>query len=178
MHVYIGSDHGGFELKSQLLPFLETLGYQTTDIGSATLDAADDYPDIAMALDQRLKQDQPSNWRAILICGSGIGMCIAANKLSGVRAVCAIIPEMAYFGRLHNNINVLCLAGLRSNLDSIENITDGNYTDLLDAGMRPANVSEAKRIVHVFLETPTQAKENSRHLRRIDKLTDLENIPH
>lgn len=174
MKVYIGADHAGFQLKEQLRPHIETLGYEVEDIGATTLDPADDYPDIVRTLMEK-QQNHPDEeqFASIMICGSGIGMCMAANKLPGIRAVLSQNPETAFFSRLHNDANVLCLAGLRSNTESIENVTEGNYQNLIDAGMRTANVSEAKRIVQIFLETPTEAKEGTRHKRRLDKIESL-----
>jgi RpiB/LacA/LacB family sugar-phosphate isomerase len=175
MDVYIGADHGGYQIKEQLKPFLRELGYNPIDIGNTEIDPADDYPDVGERLKEAVEQNtDKDNLRAVLICGSGIGMSIAANKIRGVRAVLGGAPENAYFARLHNDANVLCLSGLKSNSTSIERVIDGDYRNLIDAGMTPANLNEAKRIVKVFLETATEAVPGSRHRRRVEKIGKLE----
>jgi len=175
MIVYIGADHGGFKLKSELIKYLRELGHEPVDIGAKELNKSDDYSDIGHALKAKAdQQPDKTDFRAIMICSSGVGMCISANKIFGLRAALCQNPETAYFARLHNDINVLCLAGLRSNTDSIEKVTEGEYSDLIDAGMNTANMNEAKRIAKVFLETETEATEGSRHRRRLDKIIHLE----
>lgn len=175
MTIYLGADHGGFRVKKELISYIKELGYDIADIGSKELNQTDNYPDIALELDKLTQQvSDLEKFRAILICGSGIGMCIAANKIPGVRAATCLNPETAYFARLHNNINVLCLAGLKSNTESIERVTDGDYQNLIDAGMVTANLNESKRIVKVFLETDTEATEGSRHKKRLDTILDYE----
>ncbi len=77
--VTLGADHGGLSLKTDLIPWLESLGYQVTDMGAYSLDPADDYPDFAEAVARAVTSDQAE--RGILICGSGVGACIAANKV-------------------------------------------------------------------------------------------------
>jgi len=175
MDVYIGADHGGFRLKSDLIDYIRELGHQVTDLGAKTLDQGDDYADYAREMQKVVAaRADLTDFRVILICSSGVGMCIAANKINGVRGANCPSPENAYFARLHNDINVLCLSGLRSNTDSIEKVTDGDYQDLIQAGMSTANQNEARRIVKVFLETDTEAAPGTRHRRRLDKIATLE----
>ena len=175
MDIYIGSDHGGFKLKEEIKLYIKELGFKVNDLGAAEFDEYDDYSDTAIQLKQIVvKKSDLRDFRAILICGTGVGMCIASNKIPGVRAALAASPEVAYFSRLHNDINVLCLAGLRSSTESIERVTDGDYQNLIDSGMVTANINESKRIVKVFLETETEAVTNTRHRRRLDKIADME----
>ena len=174
MDVYIGADHGGFKIKEELKPYIQELGHTPIDVGSYQLDAPDDYPDPVLTLKHKLAERAGKDFRAILICGSGIGICMAANKLKHVRAASCLEPIQAFFGRLHNDINTLCLSGLRSNASSIEKVTEGDYTNLIDAGMNVANLNEAKRIVKVFLTTETEASPGSRHRRRLEKIAALE----
>ena len=82
--VALGADHGGLSLKTDLTPWLESLGYRVTDMGAYSLDPDDDYPDFAKAVARVVTSDQAE--RGILICGSGVGACIAANKVPGIRA--------------------------------------------------------------------------------------------
>lgn len=104
MNILIANDHAGFNLKQQLLPFLQTFG-NVTDLG-ADNDGASDYPLYAKLLCEKMTATS----KGILICGSGIGMCIAANRFKYIfSAVCHTIEE-TILARHHNNINVLCLA--------------------------------------------------------------------
>jgi ribose 5-phosphate isomerase B len=102
--ILIASDHAGVELKSQLMKRLPNWDWQ--DLGPEN-SARVDYPDYAEALTQRITSGQAT--RGILICGSGIGMCIAANKINGIRAALVENPIAARLSREHNNSNVLCL---------------------------------------------------------------------
>lgn len=176
--IYIGADHGGFKLKNTLVKYMEQeLNAQVIDLGAYGLDPKDDYPDIVVALKENQQQEDgfdPDQDRAILICSSGVGMCISANKLPGVRGVLVQEPETAFFARLHNNVNVLCLGGLKTDSQSIDKITDGDYANLLDAGMVDVSPRKAKRIVKIFLETETEATPGSRHHRRMNKINTLE----
>ncbi len=106
--VAIGADHGGLELKQQLAPFLSQLGYQVTDCGTFTPDPVD-YPDIAFSV-ARLVSDQ-AVLRGIIIDGAGIGSCMVANKVPGVRAAMCYDATTARNAREHNDANVLTLGG-------------------------------------------------------------------
>ena len=142
--IAIGSDHAGFELKEQIKKLLETEGYAITDFGTNSSDSVD-YPLIAKALATSVSTKNPS--RGILICGTGIGMSIAANKVKGIIAANCFDAETAKLARLHNNSNVLTLGGRILSLDT------------------------AKDIVKVWLETDF---EGGRHQRRIQEIRDLE----
>jgi ribose 5-phosphate isomerase B len=103
----IASDHAGVEMKSRLVAELKKLGYQPDDIGSRDPEAPDDYPDYAHPLAKEVSTGQAK--RGILLCGSGIGMDIVANRYPGVRAALAWEPEIGELSRKHNNSNVLVL---------------------------------------------------------------------
>ncbi len=143
MHIAIGSDHGGFELKHALEKMLDQKGVTYDDFGANSASAVD-YPDIAVAVGQEISSHRAD--AGILICRTGIGMSIAANKIEGVRAALCGTPELARLSRQHNNANVLTLAGDTPSAD-------------------------AAAIANAFLDTPFSGGE--RHKRRIDKIHSL-----
>ncbi|MCX6905973.1 MAG: serine hydroxymethyltransferase [Verrucomicrobia bacterium] len=106
--VAIGADHGGFELKESLRKKLQEHGWMVTDMGAKTKVPSDDYPDFALAVGHSVAEQRHE--AGVLICTSGIGMSMAANKIPGVRAALAGDPETAAFSRRHNNANILCLS--------------------------------------------------------------------
>ena len=106
MRIALGSDHAGFEAKRALLSSLEQAGHQVRDLGPAGTDSVD-YPDYAEAVSREVADGEAE--RGILICGTGIGMCIGANKIAGIRAAKCNDPEEARLSREHNDANVLCL---------------------------------------------------------------------
>ena len=106
MRIALGSDHAGFEAKQALKTALEQGGHQVRDLGPEGTDSVD-YPDYAEAVSREVADGEAE--RGILICGTGIGMCIGANKVAGVRAAKCNDPEEARLSREHNNANVLCL---------------------------------------------------------------------
>ena len=144
MKISIGSDHAGFEQKQQLVDYLAGLGYDVLDHGPDT-DERVDYPDYAVkvAMDVSFKRAD----YGILVCGTGIGMCIFANKIVRVRAANVTIPEFAELARAHNDANVLCLSG------------------------RFIDIDTNKKIVDTFLATEF---EGGRHAQRLAKLLPLE----
>jgi ribose 5-phosphate isomerase B len=103
----IASDHAGVEMKNRLVAELKKLGYQPDDLGSQNADKPDDYPDYAHPLAKEVSTGEVQ--RGILLCGSGIGMDIVANRYPGVRAALAWEPEIGELSRKHNNSNVLVL---------------------------------------------------------------------
>ena len=143
MTIFIGADHRGFKIKEALRPYLKELGYEVVDLGNDHLDEADDYSDFANAVAGKVSQN-PEIDKGILICGSGIGMSIAANKFENVRAAQVDKIEEAILSRKDNNANVLTLSG----------------NDLSE--------SEAKEIVKTWLETPFSKEEKDK--RRIGKI--------
>ena len=109
MNLVIASDHAGFPLKCDIIPWLlEKLNLTATDLGPPSSDSVD-YPDFAGYLCRYLLEKNAE--RGILICNSGIGMSISANRYPGIRAALCLFPEMAFYARHHNNANVLILAG-------------------------------------------------------------------
>lgn len=137
--LYIAADHRGFELKEDLKPFLKEKGVAFEDLGNSVYDPEDNYPDFGRLVAEKISQD-PDNNQGILICGSGIGMAIIANRYKGVRAGSALSPWMAEHGRQSDNINILGLA-----------------SDLTD-------LATAKKIVETFLKTEF-TKEEKYHKR-------------
>lgn len=142
--IYIGSDHAGFGLKEDLKKYLNKLGVAVEDLGNTKLEPLDDYPDYALKVAKKVAQ---TNGEGLLICGSGVGMCITANKVKGVRAVNAYNQAMARASRQHNQANVLCFGG--------------GY-------IKPA---EAKKITKAWLETAYSSE--ARHVRRVKKINKL-----
>jgi ribose 5-phosphate isomerase B len=146
MHVYLGSDHAGYELKNHLVDWLAAAGHEAVDCGPHIYDAQDDYPPFCLRAAERTAADPGS--LGIVIGGSGNGEAIAANKVKGVRAVLVWSEETAALGREHNNANVISV------------------------GARMHTADEATRFVEVFLGTPYSGDE--RHTRRIAMLTGYE----
>lgn len=144
--IYIGSDHAGFSLKEKIKKYLIKLGIDLQDLGAKSLDPKDDYPDFAIAVANKVSKNSGS--LGIIICGTGLGSCIVANKIKGIRATSAWNENTARQARGHLNANVLCLAG------------------------RIQTAKEAKRIVKIWLETKFSGEK--RHLRRIKKINKIE----
>jgi ribose 5-phosphate isomerase B len=144
MRLAIGSDHRGYHLKEQILAILQSKGHEVQDVGASGTESVD-YPDFAALVAKLVSQGAVE--RGILICGSGIGMAITANKFCGVRAAPCNDEVTAEISRRHNDLNVLCLSG-----------------DMLS----PRAV---ERIVEVWITTPF---EGGRHERRIEKIHELE----
>lgn len=145
MKVYLGADHAGYAVKEQLKQLLDKKTISYEDLGTYTADRVD-YPDYAKAVAERVATE--SDALGILICGTGTGMAIAANKIKGIRAVVAYDTSSAMLSREHNDANVLCLRGREFPYDTIESI------------------------VSVWLETPFTGEE--RHVQRLNKITALE----
>ena len=147
MIIYIGADHRGFQLKEKLKQFLVNKGYTVFDKGNDHYDEADDYPEFVSLVAQEIIKD-PDNRRGILICGSGVGIDIAANKFPRVRSALASNADQAFLSRNDTDANVLCLAA-----------------DFLDE-------ETAKKILTVWLMTSFSQEE--RHKRRIRKIGEIE----
>ena len=144
MRIALGSDHAGVELKALIIRELDDREFDYHDFGPST-DSPVDYPDYAARVAESVSSGQFD--RGILICGTGVGMAIAANKVPGIRAAQVTNSDGARLSREHNNANVLTL------------------------GARTTPVIEALKIVDAFLETPFRG---GRHQRRIDKIMALE----
>jgi ribose 5-phosphate isomerase B len=144
MRIAIGSDHRGYDVKRRVHSLLERLGHDVVDVGPHGGESVD-YPDFAFQVAQAVSNGEVE--RGILICGTGIGMCIAANKVPGVRAAPCHDSITAEMSRRHNNANVLCLSA------------DLLGDELID------------RMVRIWLETDF---EGGRHARRVEKITRFE----
>ena len=107
MKIAIASDHAGFPLKQELRPLIEALGHQVTDLGAYKPEPEDDYPDFAEKVGDAIVQNQAE--RAVLICGSGVGVCVAANKIPGVRAGMCHDCYSAHQGVEHDDMNVMVM---------------------------------------------------------------------
>jgi ribose 5-phosphate isomerase B len=142
--VAIGADHGGFEMKEMLEKHLKEKGYQIDDCGTHSAESVD-YPDFALAVAQKVAYGEA--WRGVIVDGAGIGSCMAANKVKGVRAAMCYDHATASNSREHNNANVLTLG----------------------AGLIGNNL--ARQIVDTFLSTEFGG---GRHARRIDKIMAIE----
>lgn len=144
MKIAIGSDHRGYEAKKRIINVLQQLGHEVLDMGTAGKESVD-YPDFAFQVAQAVSEGRVD--RGILICGTGIGMCIAANKVRGVRAAPCHDSITAEMSRRHNDANVLCLSG-----------------DLLGEEL-------IERMVKIWLTTEF---EGGRHARRVEKIMRFE----
>jgi ribose 5-phosphate isomerase B len=144
MKIAIGSDHRGFDAKRRIVALLAQLGHDVLDVGPDGRESVD-YPDFAFQVAQAVSSGRVE--RGILVCGTGIGMCIAANKVAGVRAAPCHDTITAEMSRRHNDANILCLSA-----------------DLLGEDL-------IERTVRVWLETPF---EGGRHARRVEKITRYE----
>ncbi|MBN1192344.1 MAG: ribose 5-phosphate isomerase B [Coriobacteriia bacterium] len=144
MRIHVGADHAGFELKEHVKARLAELGNDVTDVGTYSEESVD-YPDFAAEVARAVARGDADS--GILVCGTGLGMAIAANKVPGVRAVQASDLEVAVMARRHNNANVLTLPG------------------------RYMSPEVADEVVAAFLGTEY---EGGRHQRRIDKISALE----
>jgi len=145
MKIAVGCDHGGLEHKNAIVEHLKEKGHEVTDFGIYE-QVSVDYPDIAKKVTGAIVNGDDE--LGILVCGTGIGMSIAANKVKGIRAAACSEHFSAKYTRMHNNSNVLCLGG------------------------RVIGVGTALELTDLFIDTPF---EGGRHQRRIDKITEIEN---
>ena len=144
MRIAIASDHAGFDQKTQLVPFLQGLGHEVVDMGPETGERVD-YPDYAEKVARAVSAGEAD--RGVLICGTGIGMAVAADKVAGVRAVNCVWPEFAELARRHNDAIVITLSG------------------------RLVTLEENERILKVFLVAEF---EGGRHAQRVAKIMALD----
>ncbi len=120
MEITVGADHAGYDLKVLLVPWLESCGHRAVDVGAYHLEPTDDYPDFAAAVAQRVQSGETK--RGILICGSGVGACISANKVTGIRACLCHDTYTAHQGVEHDDMNVICLGARVIGLDLAKEI--------------------------------------------------------
>ena len=133
--VYIGSDHAGFKVKEQLRKHLGESGCDVTDLGTFTEEPCD-YPDIAREVGEKVKEHDGAF--GVLICGTGIGMAMAANRMRGIRAALTTDENMAELSRKHNNANVLCVGARISTQEMITKMADKFLQTTFDAEERHA----------------------------------------
>ena len=146
MRVAVGMDHGGFPLKEFILEEIRKEGHEPVDVGAFQLDPADDYPDFAEAVGQAILDGRAE--RGVLVCGSGVGACVAANKMKGIRASVCHDHYSAHQGVEHDNMNVLCL------------------------GARIIGPELAVDLIRAFLAAKFSGEE--RHVRRLGKVDAIE----
>jgi ribose 5-phosphate isomerase B len=147
MNIVIASDHAGLILKTKLVPWLETLPHKLMDLGAFVYDSDDDYTDYAEAVAKAIIQGKAA--RGILVCGSGVGASVAANKFKGIYACLCHDSYSAHQGVEHDNMNVLCLGG------------------------RIVGLELAKELVSAFLKAEFSGIE--RYQRRFEKIQAIEN---
>lgn len=146
MKIVIAADHAGFNLKAEVSLIIQNLGYQIEDLGAHAYDPNDDYPDFAELVGKAIADGTAS--RGIIVCGSGVGASVAANKISGVRAAICHDTYSAHQGVEHDDMNVLCLGG------------------------KIIGIELVNEILEAFLSAEFSGEE--RHLRRLDKVLKLE----
>lgn len=146
MRIGIAADHGGFDLKKDLSTRLAAAGHEVVDFGPAKLNAEDDYPDYVVPLAEGVAAGKVE--RGIAVCGSGVGACVAANKVAGVRACLINDHYSAHQGVEHDHMNIICLGG------------------------RVSGVMTAWDYVEAFVAAKFSQEE--RHLRRLSKVAALE----
>jgi len=146
MKVVIAADHAGLPLKAPLVELIESLGHEVVDLGAHEYDKDDDYPDFARYVGQAIQHGQAD--RGVLVCGSGVGASVAANKMAGVRAAVCHETYSAGQGVEHDDMNVLCLGG------------------------RIIGPTQAEQLVRAFLGASYSGEE--RHQRRLEKVLAIE----
>ena len=142
--IVFGSDHAGFEIRDEIISFIKSKGLEVCDCGASEPESVD-YPDVADKVCKAVQSDPSSS--GVLICGTGIGMSIAANKHCGIRAAVCWNEECAELARRHNDANVICL------------------------GARMLTVSEIESVISAYLGA---SFEGGRHERRVNKLNNLD----
>lgn len=145
--IYIGADHRGYNLKEKIKTWLKDWGYEFEDLGNLKFDPEDDYPDYALAVAERISRGI-EEVRGILVCGSGVGIDIASNKVKGIRCGLGFTKEQVKMARKNDDINCLALAA-----------------DFIDE-------EKAKNLIKIFLETPFSGE--AKHKRRIEKISKHE----
>ncbi|MBQ9565713.1 MAG: uracil phosphoribosyltransferase [Synergistaceae bacterium] len=145
MKIAVGCDHAGFVLKGAVTDFLKARGIEVLDCGAFAEEKSDDYPNVAFRVAQVVSEEEIDG--GVLLCGTGVGVAIAANKVYGIRAMACNDPELARMAKAHNNINIITLGG------------------------RVARPEQVPTILGVWLDTPF---EGGRHLQRLNKISQAE----
>ena len=146
MKIALGADHAGFELKQEIAAFLEQRGFDVVDVGAHGFDLLDDYPDFAKLVGEAVADEKVE--RGVLVCGSGVGASIVANKIRGVRAAMCHDTYSAHQGVEHDDMNVLCV------------------------GARIVGVELVRELISTFLGATFTGEE--RHVRRLRKMQAIE----
>ena len=146
MRIAIGADHGGYALKQELTDFLSSLGHRVEDVGAHALEPTDDYPDITAVVAERVASDEAE--RGIMICGSGVGASVAANKVKGVRASVCHDTYSAHQGVEHDDVNLVCI------------------------GAWIIGIAVAKEVLEAFVNAEFSTDPDFR--RRVEKLAEME----
>jgi ribose 5-phosphate isomerase B len=147
MKIALASDHAGYTLKQHLVPYLKNKGHEVVDLGVNTADVPSDYPDVAEAISLAVLEGRAE--RGLLLCGSGVGACIAANKIHGVYAAICHDTYSAHQGVEHDRMNIMCI------------------------GARVIGPALAEELADAFLHAQPSVEE--RHVRRFGKIQTLEN---
>ena len=150
MRIAVAGDHNGFAMKGDMVSHLETAGHQVLDLGPERHDPDDDYPDFARAVAEAVVSGQAE--RGVLVCGSGVGACVAANKVAGIRASVCHDTYSAHQGVEHDDMNMLCL------------------------GARIIGFEVAREVVNAF--TAARYSGETRHERRLGKVRAMEEEAH
>lgn len=146
MNIFIGADHRGFQYKEELKTWLSSLGHTVLDCGNTVHDPQDDYPDFGLAVAEQVLQNPDS--LGVVICGSGGGICIAANKIKGIRCAQGFTPQMVKSQRSDDDINVLAVGSDVSTLEQV------------------------KQMMELYISTPFSHE--ARHIRRKQKIASFE----
>jgi ribose 5-phosphate isomerase B len=149
--VAVGSDHAGYRLKERLKDELRRMGCEVSDIGTDSEESCD-YPDFALAVAEAVSEGEAS--KGVLVCGTGAGMAMVANKVPGIRAAVCNEPYTAEYCRMHNDANVLTI------------------------GSRVLDPEAAVRILRIFMETGYEGErpDGARHVTRLEKIRDVERM--
>lgn len=150
MTIYLASDHAGFKLKEKIRVFLAKQKYQVEDLGNHNLSSQDDYPDYAEKVSIAVQKNLKLN-KGILLCGTGQGVCMTANKFKGIRAALGYSVAAAKQSRAHGDSNILCLSG------------------------KSLSAELAKKIITAWLKEKFSGE--ARHKRRLQKIKIIENYP-
>lgn len=149
MRLAVGSDHAGFEepppyYKPEIIKYLQSLGHEVVDCGTDGPESVD-YPDFSKRVCKAILNGEAE--AGVLVCGTGIGVSIAANRFKGIRAAVCATPDMAKYARTHNDANIICL------------------------GSRISGIEECRNLLEIWLNTPFS--EGDRHKRRLGKMDNL-----
>lgn len=139
MNIAIGSDHAGYEIKKTVKSWLEEHGHAVNDMGPYS-DESVDYPDYARKVAEAVAKGEYD--QGILLCGSGVGVSISANKIRGIRAALAFNPEIAALARQHNNANILCFPARFTDVETVRTSLDNWFSASFEGGRHQRRVEK------------------------------------